>query len=214
MPPRPHAWAAASANARIFDEMSVATTRPVAPTSRAAVIAGSPAPAATSSTRLPVPMRARSSITSVAGPSHVRIVDSQRFQASAALCHCCRVVSLNATASSAAIGCASSSGLCAGDANDGALAKRWRERGMSQLRVAVLGGPRVWHGDSVLTFPTRKALALFVYLVVEGGRHSREKLAALFWPDSDQSHARAMLRYTLAGIRRTLRDSANAPHVI
>ena len=68
---------------------------------------------------------------------------------------------------------------------------------MSQLRVGVLGGPRVWHGEPTLTFPTRKALALFVYLVVEGGRHSREKLATLFWPDSDQSHARAMLRYTL-----------------
>ena len=85
---------------------------------------------------------------------------------------------------------------------------------MSQLRVGVLGGPRVWHGEATLRFPTRKALALFVYLVVEGGRHSREKLAALFWPDSDQTHARAMLRYTLAGIRRTLQDSADAPHVV
>jgi DNA-binding SARP family transcriptional activator len=85
---------------------------------------------------------------------------------------------------------------------------------MGQLRVGVLGGPQVRHGETALTFPTRKALALFVYLVVEGGQQPREKLAALLWPESDQPHARAMLRYTLAGIRRTLHDSAADPHLL
>jgi DNA-binding SARP family transcriptional activator len=61
-----------------------------------------------------------------------------------------------------------------------------------------------------LGFPTRKALALLIYLVVEGAQQPREKLAALFWPDSDRTHARAMLRYTLADIRRALHDSADA----
>ena len=69
------------------------------------------------------------------------------------------------------------------------------------------------HEEAALTFKTRKALALFVYLVVEGGQQSREKLATLFWPDSDRPHARAMLRYTLTGIRRALSDSADAPHL-
>src|SRR3979411_1371656 len=85
---------------------------------------------------------------------------------------------------------------------------------MGQLRAGALGGPQVRHGGSSLTFPTRKGLALFVFLVVEGGQQPREKLAALLWPDSDQSHARAMLRYTLAGIRVTLPDSDDAPHVV
>jgi DNA-binding SARP family transcriptional activator/tetratricopeptide (TPR) repeat protein len=84
---------------------------------------------------------------------------------------------------------------------------------MGQLRVVVLGRPQVRHGETALTFPTRKALALLVYLVVEGGLQPRDKLAALLWPDSDQPHARAMLRYTLTGVRRTLHDSADAPHI-
>src|ERR1700730_23466 len=85
---------------------------------------------------------------------------------------------------------------------------------MGQLRVGVLGGPQVRHEGTVLTFPTRKSLALFIYLVVEGGQHRREKLAALLWPDSDRPHARAMLRYTLSDVRRTLHDSAADPHLL
>jgi DNA-binding SARP family transcriptional activator/tetratricopeptide (TPR) repeat protein len=85
---------------------------------------------------------------------------------------------------------------------------------VGQLQVGVLGGPRVQHTGVALAFPTRKALALFIYLVVEGGQQSREKLAALLWPDSDRTHARAMLRYTLADIRRTLHDSPDARHIV
>ncbi|MDP8922166.1 MAG: AAA family ATPase [Chloroflexota bacterium] len=84
---------------------------------------------------------------------------------------------------------------------------------MGKLYLALLGTPTVRHGDAALTFPTRKALALLVYLAVEGGRHSRETLTALFWPDSDRQHGRAMLRYTLAGLRRALGDTADAPHL-
>jgi DNA-binding SARP family transcriptional activator len=54
---------------------------------------------------------------------------------------------------------------------------------MGQVRVGVLGGPHVLHEGVALAFRMRKALALFVYLVVEGGQQPREKLAALFWPD-------------------------------
>jgi DNA-binding SARP family transcriptional activator len=85
---------------------------------------------------------------------------------------------------------------------------------MGQLEVGVLGAPRVRHGDAVLTFPTRKALALLLFLVVEGEPQPRDKLAALFWPERDQQHARAMLRYTLAALRRTLPDSAESPHIV
>src|SRR5919198_5256767 len=105
----------------------------------------------------------------------------------------------------------------------GTLAARYRRSvgkalggawGMGQLEIQVLGAPRVQHGEAVLAFPTRKALALFLFLVVEGDPQPRDKLAALFWPDRDEPHARAMLRYTLVGIRRTLQDSAEAPHIV
>ena len=85
---------------------------------------------------------------------------------------------------------------------------------MGHLYLSLLGTPRVRHGDMPLAFPTRKALALLVYLAVEGGLHSREKLAALFWPDSDQQHGRAMLRYTLTSLRRALSEPAGASHLV
>src|SRR3954451_16360462 len=74
--------------------MSVARTWPLGPTRRAAARVCTPPPAATSSTRLPVVTFAASSIFSVAGPSHVSSTGLQRFQASAASSHCCRVVDL------------------------------------------------------------------------------------------------------------------------
>ena len=40
-----------------------------------------------------------------------------------------------------------------------------------------------------LPLAARKALALFVYLAVEAGAHPREKLQAIFWPESDPSSA-------------------------
>jgi len=85
---------------------------------------------------------------------------------------------------------------------------------MATLRLALLGPPSVIHADVPTQFPTRKALALLVYLAVEGGRHSRDKLAAIFWPDSDRSHGRAMLRYTLTGLRRALSETTGSAHLI
>jgi DNA-binding SARP family transcriptional activator len=55
-----------------------------------------------------------------------------------------------------------------------------------------------------LHFPTRKAEALLIYLVVEGGLHAREHLIALFWPESDARRGRAALRNTLVRLREAL----------
>ncbi|HEY8600448.1 MAG TPA: AAA family ATPase, partial [Thermomicrobiales bacterium] len=85
---------------------------------------------------------------------------------------------------------------------------------MGFLSFALLGRTDVRHADAPLVLPTRKALALLVYLATEGGIHPREQLAVLLWPESDQERSRAMLRYTLAALRRALRDSAAAPHLI
>jgi len=75
---------------------------------------------------------------------------------------------------------------------------------MSHLHLAFLGHPEVRHGGQSLAFRTRKTLALLIYLVVEGGMHSRERLTALFWPESDRSAGRANLRSTLMYLRKAL----------
>lgn len=41
---------------------------------------------------------------------------------------------------------------------------------MSTLHLSLLGSPELRHGERILTLPTRKALAVLVYLAVEGGR--------------------------------------------
>jgi predicted ATPase/DNA-binding SARP family transcriptional activator len=71
--------------------------------------------------------------------------------------------------------------------------------------LLVLGPPEVHHDGQAVSFPTRKALALLTYLAVEGGLHGREKLATLFWPESDAERGRTMLRRTLAYLREGLR---------
>ncbi len=88
---------------------------------------------------------------------------------------------------------------------------------MGQLSLEFLGTPNVRHADSPITFPTRKALALLVYLVVEGGVHSREKITTLFWPESSAGSGRATLRSTLRHLRGGLGETEQAhtaPHLV
>jgi DNA-binding SARP family transcriptional activator len=80
---------------------------------------------------------------------------------------------------------------------------------MGQLHLALLGTPEVRHCGQIVTFRTRKALALLTYLVVKDGMHSREKLTALFWPESDEEQSRATLRSTLVYLRKTLGEMSN-----
>ncbi len=77
---------------------------------------------------------------------------------------------------------------------------------MSVLRLAVLGPPEVLHDERRLAFPLRKAQALLLYLAVEGGLHSRSKLAALLWPDSEPQVARKALRNAIVLLRSLLAD--------
>jgi len=77
---------------------------------------------------------------------------------------------------------------------------------MGLLRLTVLGTPEVFHNESRLTFALRKAQALLLYLAVEGGLHSRSKLAAFLWPDSEPHAARTALRNALTLLRRLLAD--------
>jgi DNA-binding SARP family transcriptional activator len=85
---------------------------------------------------------------------------------------------------------------------------------MAVLCVAVLGRADVRHGQRCLTFPTRKTLAVLVYVLVEGGLHPRDKLTALFWPDSDEVSGRANLRTTLARLREGLEATTEERHLV
>jgi len=82
---------------------------------------------------------------------------------------------------------------------------------LSLLHLDVLGPPEVFHDGSRLTFSLRKAQALLVYLAVEGGMHSRSKLAAFLWPDSEPTDARTALRNAIALLRGRLADPDAAP---
>ena len=69
------------------------------------------------------------------------------------------------------------------------------------LRINLLGAPAIDVAGAPLAVDTRKATALAAYLAVEGGAHSRDSLACLFWPDYEQERSRAALRRTLSTLR-------------
>ena len=85
---------------------------------------------------------------------------------------------------------------------------------MPSLVVSLLGPPAVKHGGRDVRFPTRKTLALLVYLAAEPAVHSRERLIGLLWPETDQDHGRTSLRTTLSLLHRALGDARGASHVV
>lgn len=74
----------------------------------------------------------------------------------------------------------------------------------AQVRVYLFGHLRVDRGEEMVLLPTRQAKLLLAYLVLHPSSHTREKLAALFWPDVPDASARASLRNTLSILRRQL----------
>jgi DNA-binding SARP family transcriptional activator len=75
------------------------------------------------------------------------------------------------------------------------------------LRLFALGSPEARLGDRLLTFPTRKTLALLIYLGVEPGAQPREHLAALLWPEASPERSHANLRNTLDHLLTVLRQA-------
>ena len=65
---------------------------------------------------------------------------------------------------------------------------------MQHLSIRLLGRPEVLLDGQPARFPTRKALALLVYLAAADEAQSRETLMALLWPDSATASAQASLR--------------------
>jgi DNA-binding SARP family transcriptional activator len=72
-----------------------------------------------------------------------------------------------------------------------------------------LGVPEVRYLGQPVHFASRKSLALLVYLTVEAGWHGREKLIALFWPESDQKRGRTSLRTAVTRLRQSLFAAAD-----
>lgn len=79
---------------------------------------------------------------------------------------------------------------------------------MGLLRLALLGSPQLYYDEQPVVFPTRKALALLVYLVVEGGMQPRDKLLTLLWPDSGRGTLRSALLYVRQGLDAALPDGS------
>ncbi|HEY6411230.1 MAG TPA: AAA family ATPase [Ktedonobacteraceae bacterium] len=76
---------------------------------------------------------------------------------------------------------------------------------MSVLSLCLFGPPRIEIDGIAMSVDTRKAVALIAYLAIMGQQHSRDSLAALLWPENDQSHARAALRRTLSALNKALK---------
>jgi len=60
--------------------------------------------------------------------------------------------------------------------------------------------------------PKRLALLAFLALADSGHFRRRDTIVSLFWPESDQEHARAALRQSLRGLRRTLGEDVLVSH--
>lgn len=80
---------------------------------------------------------------------------------------------------------------------------------MTRFRLNALGPPQV-QGDLSAPITQPRQLALLAYLVLARprGRHSRDTLIALLWPESDPASGRQGLRNALYRLRTALGDDA------
>lgn len=75
---------------------------------------------------------------------------------------------------------------------------------MPRLELHLLGAPRIELNHRPIEVDTRKAIALLAYLALSGQGHTRQKLAALFWPEAETGKALAALRRTLSVLNKAL----------
>ncbi len=77
---------------------------------------------------------------------------------------------------------------------------------MANLKLFLLGAPRIEHGTKVIKLPRQKSLALLIYLAMTGREQSREKLATLLWSNANDTQSRQALRNALWDIRHATGD--------
>jgi adenylate cyclase len=75
---------------------------------------------------------------------------------------------------------------------------------MPDLLLDLFGSPRLRLQGAPIEIRSQKALALLIYLAVEGGPHRRDFLAGLLWPDYSQQAARTYLRQALHELAHTV----------
>ena len=72
------------------------------------------------------------------------------------------------------------------------------------LQIFLFGAPRFERNGKPISIQRRKVMALLSYLAATGQAHSRDSLATLFWPEHDQTEARANLRRDLYWLKQAL----------
>ena len=72
------------------------------------------------------------------------------------------------------------------------------------IKFYLFGPPHIEINGRGANLRLRKALALFAYLAVTQRSYTRDALAALFWPESDQQTSRADLRRTLYNLKKAV----------
>jgi serine/threonine-protein kinase len=84
------------------------------------------------------------------------------------------------------------------------------------FELRVLGPPGIVGPDGqsvepLVHQPKRTALLCYLAVATPRGPHRRDKLLALFWPESDDAHARGALSQALYLLRTSLGDQALLP---
>ncbi|MFP4443676.1 MAG: AfsR/SARP family transcriptional regulator, partial [Spirochaetia bacterium] len=75
---------------------------------------------------------------------------------------------------------------------------------MIKLNIRLFGPPEISVEDRPVKLHTKSTDALLYYLAAEPGRHSREQLAGLLWPDSMIDSSRGLFRNALYHTRKKL----------
>jgi len=81
---------------------------------------------------------------------------------------------------------------------------------MARPPVRLLGPPRIEQKGHSAHVDTKKAIALLAYLAVARRPTARDEVAALLWPESDQTRARSALRRTLSALNAALGEAGVA----
>ena len=74
------------------------------------------------------------------------------------------------------------------------------------LEIRALGNPIIVVDGEALEPLSLRAQVLLVFLSLEGGKHSRNYLASMFWPESPEAKALTSLRVMLSELRKFLPD--------
>lgn len=75
---------------------------------------------------------------------------------------------------------------------------------MARLKLFLFGSPQVIWDSQPADISLRKGLALIIYSAATKKPHTRDALATLLWPESDQQTGRANLRRTLYRLNKSL----------